>query len=389
LIDGNYNVFSGPKALPQMSNLRSWVAAQLLDPAIVGSAEASMADYCIATAAKAATAGELLRKLNDAEVPVNDKTKRFAVELFNRVPRPSAGNKASAPSQGATTAKPKSNADVLKQSARYSLVMDDEDGAAAAAAAAAGTRGSAPAPAASSSSRPREREREPSQSTLRDDSRTVGSSSSGLSKQQLESKDRDRDPDRSRERDKDKERDRKRHVRRRTSAGSDSEEEEEEAAAPVSKRAREEKAAEDDEFAGLDPEEAARLRDQKEKEEFEARLLRKDESRTKKLTGADFGRSDRDRDKDGDRKGGGSVPAAGEEHETGRKREEDEAAAVPALRILSRREYLAKREEKELALLREEIRYDEQLLAGGTKFTGTPARRLSRAAHHLPMLRLT
>jgi pre-mRNA-splicing factor ATP-dependent RNA helicase DHX16 len=71
-----------------MAALNTWVRDQLID--ILGYSESSIVDFVVAIAKKNNNdLNKFLDSLKNCDVPVNDKTKRFAVELLGKVPRSS------------------------------------------------------------------------------------------------------------------------------------------------------------------------------------------------------------------------------------------------------------------------------------------------------------
>ena len=114
-----------------MSDLRAWVNDQL--HSVLGYAEGHTVDYVLSLAKSAKTPQALLAKLADADVPSNSTTQRFAVDLFNRVPRGSA-----APKVDAAREQRKETIAMLKKNEQYGMVSDgdDDDGGEAEAAAA-------------------------------------------------------------------------------------------------------------------------------------------------------------------------------------------------------------------------------------------------------------
>ena len=101
--------------------LVDWAAGQL--GALLGSGDRTLAAFVVALATKAATPAQLLGQLADNDVPVTDASKRFAIELFRRAPRRGAA----AGAAGAAAAAPRSQADALRASAKYALVLDEPE----------------------------------------------------------------------------------------------------------------------------------------------------------------------------------------------------------------------------------------------------------------------
>ena len=69
--------------------LKTWVSDQL--HSLVGFSEGYLADFVCSLAFKQRTAAGLLGALHEADVPDTAATKRFAAELWSRVPRKSLG----------------------------------------------------------------------------------------------------------------------------------------------------------------------------------------------------------------------------------------------------------------------------------------------------------
>uniref|UniRef100_A0A6A7G1D3 RNA helicase n=3 Tax=Hirondellea gigas TaxID=1518452 RepID=A0A6A7G1D3_9CRUS len=66
-------------------SLFGWVSSSLHD--IIDYSDDTLADYLIATAKKSRSAASLVLTLQEHSLPINDKTRRFAQQLFERVPR--------------------------------------------------------------------------------------------------------------------------------------------------------------------------------------------------------------------------------------------------------------------------------------------------------------
>ena len=103
-------------------DLRRFVNDQLHD--VLGFSESTMVDFICALAKNARSASALLTKLHEADVPANDRTKRFAAELFNRVPRQAAGKLPDAARE-----QRKEQLDLLKRNEQYEMLgAEDDDG---------------------------------------------------------------------------------------------------------------------------------------------------------------------------------------------------------------------------------------------------------------------
>ena len=271
--------------------LKSWVSDKLHD--ILGFAEGALASYVIALGKKASDAGSLASQLASQGLPDDGTTRSFAAELMSRVPR--AGGGPSAYKRDEREA-----ADVAARNRSYAMLDDEEDD-------------HVPAPAAKEKR--------------------------GSSK------------------------DEKRRERRLRKAGGDDSDEDEEAIA-ARKRARETTGRgrrwEEGEGGDEEDEEAReqRLREEemerdlKEKEEFEERLRRRDDEKTRKLTERKL-----------------TLEEQMELERRGlNKTEEEHNAMIPELRKFSRQEYLKKREVQKLEELKGMIE-DEEYLFDGVELT--------------------
>ena len=271
--------------------LKSWVSDKLHD--ILGFAEGALASYVIALGKKASDAGSLASQLASQGLPDDGTTRSFAAELMSRVPR--AGGGPSAYKRDEREA-----ADVAARNRSYAMLDDEEDD-------------HVPAPAA----------------------KEKGGSS----------------------------KDEKRRERRLRKAGGDDSDEDEEAIA-ARKRARETTGRgrrwEEGEGGDEEDEEAReqRLREEemerdlKEKEEFEERLRRRDDEKTRKLTERKL-----------------TLEEQMELERRGlNKTEEERNAMIPELRKFSREEYLKKREVQKLDELKGMIE-DEEYLFDGVELT--------------------
>lgn len=212
--------------------LKRWVSSRLHD--LLGFSEGAVAQFIVSVARKHTSADSLAAVLRQQGLPAGAETACFAADLLARMPQRTAAAGASAAQLQARQAK-----QFLAKSAAYALLEEPE--VPAAAPAAAPTPAAAPPPA-----------------------------SSGRKEAKRERKLRDKASSR---------------------AGGEEEEEEGGGVQPAlpqhkkQRRAWEEEEDEDESPAAREERliEAARLQDQVEKEEFEARLRSKDEERTKKL----------------------------------------------------------------------------------------------------------
>lgn len=322
----------------------TWVSDTLMT--LIGFADKTLAEYMVEVAKKSQAPAQLLQHFQQNEIPVNDASQRFAIELWKRMPR------AAAPMLHAAARQP-SNAEMLRQSAKYKMVDNTTPHSGDA-------RASSSASVVSSTL---------ASSLARDGNGNIDRKrgDDNARDKRTRSRSRSRSRERSRDNDKDAATHKKRHLRKKDAAADSSSDDER----PIrsggvhAKRGRtyeaedeqrvdggggrrpvEAAAAEDD----LDPEERARLQDQLEKSEFEKRLAERESKMTKK-TGA--GQSDG--------RGGMEGDAAAAALDLSSLPAEERDRALADLRKLSRRQYLEKREQRELALLEEQVRLNEDV----------------------------
>jgi len=322
-----------------MGDLVEWVGDSL--HSLLGFTDRTLAQYFVAVAAKAKNPAALLSELEGNDVPVSDAARSFAVELYKRAPRKAAPQTAAAVAS--------SNAAELRRSQQYKLVTEEVPKVAVAPALPPSAGRSASATAAASVAAP-------SASMGRASTLSMGvASAAAESSARTESVRRE---------------DRRRHVRRREEDGDSGDDNAHpsavaSSASELSKRPRMAAAAAPPPESALPPEELARLVDQRERDEFEQRLLLRDEAAVRARAeerealarkAADGGRSEIEALL-------AEGPGAGSE------------VAFDLLRKVSRRQYLDKREKQQLELLRDSIRLDEELLRGGERFTGAERRR--------------
>ena len=103
-------------------DLRRFVNDSLHD--VLGFSENTMVDFVCSLAKSARSVPQLLSKLQEADVPANDRTKRFASELFSRVPRQS-GSKASA--SDSARQQQREQVDLLKRNQQYEMLPAEEE----------------------------------------------------------------------------------------------------------------------------------------------------------------------------------------------------------------------------------------------------------------------
>jgi pre-mRNA-splicing factor ATP-dependent RNA helicase DHX16 len=103
--------------------LRTWVSDQL--HGIVGYSEGHLADFVLSLSKSARSPAALLQKLHEADVPQSEATRRFAADLFGKVPR---GGPSSEGAAAAAAKKQRKEAiGLLRQNEAYGMVSDGED----------------------------------------------------------------------------------------------------------------------------------------------------------------------------------------------------------------------------------------------------------------------
>ena len=98
--------------------LKTWISDQL--HTLLGFSDATTADYVCSVANQQRTAAGLLSALHAADVPDTPATKRFAAELWSRVPRKSIGSSAAS----AEKQQRKETVALLRQNEAYKMVED-------------------------------------------------------------------------------------------------------------------------------------------------------------------------------------------------------------------------------------------------------------------------
>mmetsp|Transcript_9253 Transcript_9253/g.15203 ORF Transcript_9253/g.15203 Transcript_9253/m.15203 type:complete len:1053 (-) Transcript_9253:255-3413(-) len=106
-----------------MSDINNWVSDQL--HSIIGYAEKSIVQYVVSLAKSAQSPADLLNKLEETSVPVNDASRTFASALFNKVPRKNVNAQSAAPRTYDIDLQQK--AEVNKKNQSYSLLPDEEE----------------------------------------------------------------------------------------------------------------------------------------------------------------------------------------------------------------------------------------------------------------------
>ncbi|KAM3580476.1 hypothetical protein VKS41_007139 [Umbelopsis sp. WA50703] len=105
-----------------MADLRSWVSDHAIT--LFGMSEKTLVDFVIATAQSAKTPESLFSSLQAADIPDTDAARRFAYDLYSRVPRKAkagSAEKAQRKREEAEMSK------IRKANESYSLLLDDED----------------------------------------------------------------------------------------------------------------------------------------------------------------------------------------------------------------------------------------------------------------------
>ena len=283
-----------------MGDLNRWVSDEL--HSLLGISESTLVDYVIALARRSRDEGSLLAALRDNDIPIDDKSRAFAVKLIKKVPRAEDKRAEERAAKQRMQEKEKQAAAVklLSQNSQYTLVEDD--GA-----------------------------------------------------EELAAKERVAKLERKEAKKEKKEKKEKKRQLRKKSKWSSDEEEAEAGAAAVKKQ----KGGAGDEDAPLEEwelEELQRVKDLQERDEFAARLRKRDDAKTKKMVGEKDGEDEVD-------ELGIPKNASAEE----RKLIFEES------RIVSRQAYLEKRENKKVDELVEAIE-DEKFLFEGVELTAKEKR---------------
>jgi pre-mRNA-splicing factor ATP-dependent RNA helicase DHX16 len=284
-----------------MGDLHRWVSDEL--HGLLGISERTLVDYVVALARKSKDEASLLSALRDNDIPIDDKSRAFAVNLMKKVPKAEDNRAAERAAKLKQQEKERQAQQVaiLKQNTQYTLVEDD--GAEELAA----------------------RER--------------------IAK--LERKEAKRE-----EKEKKKE---KKELKRQLRKKSKWSESDEEGAGDTGAAAKKQK-IEDDDADDLDEwemEELQRVKDKQERDEFAARLRKRDDEKTKKLVGEKELTDER----------GIALNIS----------EEERQLIFEESRIVSRQAYLEKREDKKMQELVEAIE-DEKHLFEGVELTAKEKR---------------
>jgi len=281
-----------------MGDLHRWVSDEL--HGLLGISERTLVDYVVALARKSKDEASLLSALRDNDIPIDDKSRAFAVNLMKKVPKAEDNRAAERAAKLKQQEKERQAQQVaiLKQNTQYTLVEDD--GAEELAA----------------------RER--------------------IAK--LERKEAKRE-------EKEKKKELKRQLRKKSKWS----ESDEEGAGDTGAAAKKQK-VEDDDADDLDEwemEELQRVKDKQERDEFAARLRKRDDEKTKKLVGEKELTDER----------GIALNIS----------EEERQLIFEESRIVSRQAYLEKREDKKMQELVEAIE-DEKHLFEGVELTAKEKR---------------
>ena len=284
-----------------MGDLHRWVSDEL--HGLLGISERTLVDYVVALARKSKDEASLLSALRDNDIPIDDKSRAFAVNLMKKVPKAEDNRAAERAAKIKQQEKERQAQQVaiLKQNTQYTLVEDD--GAEELAA----------------------RER--------------------IAK--LERKEAKRE-----EKEKKKE---KKELKRQLRKKSKWSESDEEGAGDTGAATKKQK-VEDDDADDLDEwemEELQRVKDKQERDEFAARLRKRDDEKTKKLVGEKELTDER----------GIALNIS----------EEERQLIFEESRIVSRQAYLEKREDKKMQELVEAIE-DEKHLFEGVELTAKEKR---------------
>eukprot|EP00741_Cyanophora_paradoxa_P006192 tig00000984_g6004.t1 len=249
-----------------MGDLGGWVKEQLYD--LVGFAEKTTVQYIVSLAKSANNEGALLSRLSEADLPSNDKTRAFASQLFNRVPR-----KASGSGPRAAEVAHAQKVELRKRNDAYGLLLDDDEPAPPPSTSSA-VRSAAPVRYASG---PAPAERRDGGGLRKGDAGAKGSSS--RSKWAEEEEGGGGGAERGGSRADDRKHEKK---LRKKAAGS---EDDDDAQRPMRSLANQprRKRKDEEEAESEEERERERERDAKERDEFAQRLKERDEERTKKL----------------------------------------------------------------------------------------------------------
>jgi pre-mRNA-splicing factor ATP-dependent RNA helicase DHX16 len=279
-----------------MGDLHRFVSDEL--HSLLGISEKTLVDYVVALAKRSKDEAALLSALRDNDIPIDDKSRAFAVKLMKKVPRAEdarAVEKAAKLKQQEKERQAQA-VNILKQNSAYTLLEDD--GAEAAQEAAQKERVA-----------------------------------------KLERKEAKKDK-----------KEKKRQLRKKSKWSSDEDD------APGETAAKKQK-VEDDDADDLDEwelEELQRIKDLQERDDFAARLRKRDDAKTKKLVG-----------EKGEEEDGNGIPV--------NISEEERKLIFEESRIVSRQAYLEKRENKKMDELVEAIE-DEKHLFEGVELTAKEKR---------------
>ena len=108
-----------------MGDLNRWVSDEL--HGLLGISERTLVDYVIALAKRSRDEASLLSALRDNDIPIDDKSRAFAVKLMKKVPRGEdtrAADKAAKLKQQEKERQAQA-VSILKQNSAYTLVEDD------------------------------------------------------------------------------------------------------------------------------------------------------------------------------------------------------------------------------------------------------------------------
>eukprot|EP00286_Rhodomonas_abbreviata_P018224 CAMPEP_0181309798 /NCGR_PEP_ID=MMETSP1101-20121128/12219_1 /TAXON_ID=46948 /ORGANISM="Rhodomonas abbreviata, Strain Caron Lab Isolate" /LENGTH=459 /DNA_ID=CAMNT_0023416333 /DNA_START=227 /DNA_END=1604 /DNA_ORIENTATION=+ len=282
-----------------MGDLSQWVSDQL--HGLLGMSEKNLCEYVIALAKRSKNETTLLASLQDNGVEVNDESRRFALQLMKKVPKPEDTRKLdkALAAKKQEKERQRQQVEMLRQNAEYTMLDDAEDKAEEAAKA------------------------------------------KKLAK--LEKKEAKRE---EKEAKKEEKKEKETAAAEEEQVVDDEDEQNEE---PSSKKPKPNDDDDDDDEDHLEPwelEELQRMRDLEERDAFAERLKKRDEAKTKKLIGEkDTGLVE---DEDGTLR---------------EQTAEERQAVMEDTRILSRQMYLKKREDKKMQELVEAIEDEKRLFA--------------------------
>ncbi|GAM27916.1 hypothetical protein SAMD00019534_110920, partial [Acytostelium subglobosum LB1] len=291
-----------------------WVSDNISD--ILGYTEKTLVDYVMAMAKKAGSVDKLVQSLQDNDFPSGAKTQAFAKGLIDRLPSKTGVSSSSSSSSSATNAtssrqRDKEKVDLLKKNASYQLIKDinDDD-----------DQDDSDKEERRRRKKERKKEKEREKERLREgkdkETTTTTSTSTTTTTKNVRKTDKDGwDNDDTV-----------------IVTGEDKRRQQQQQAMAAEQEQEQEPEDDEDEYA----------REQREIAEFNLRLKKRDEDKTKKLA-QDKGGKDQERESDR------------------RKKKSGDEDSLDKDRVLSRRKFLVGEEQKRLVLLKRELDDEEEL----------------------------